>query len=360
MPNNNNGNQVTNDDAIEQLNAQQQPAPELNKYTEFKLKRSAEEIGFMPPRKEKKKEMSKGEKTFFLVIIAVLILVIAGGLYFILRKAKDKVEFTVNPKNVVITLKSKPSNNPTYYATFSGVKPENCVVNTSNIDTSKEGSYKFVIICGQNTYSGLARVEGGMVIYKEEVTLHIGDNITPDKFIVKCKYRECESEFILDDGIDINAEKEEELNIKIKTCEKGSSDKCIESDVIRLKKVPKVIVAYDCKKQTSDESTSSATIELISVQMDNVGNIAGKIHYDYSYSTTFLSSYEAKKESVAKYCAENLIENVEYDDDNNSPYLIKYSYEEIPNEYKTRQQFIDYYINKLGYNCETKEIKTSD
>ena len=360
MPNNNNGNQVTNDDAIEQLNAQQQPAPELNKYTEFKLKRSAEEIGFMPPRKEKKKEMSKGEKTFFLVIIAVLILVIAGGLYFILRKAKDKVEFTVNPKNVVITLKSKPSNNPTYYATFSGVKPENCVVNTSNIDTSKEGSYKFVIICGQNTYSGLARVEGGMVIYKEDVTLHIGDNITPDKFIVKCKYRECESEFILDEGIDINAEKEEELNIKIKTCEKGSSDKCIESDVIRLKKVPKIIEAYDCKKQIDNDEKQSATILTVSVQMDNVGNIAGKIKVDYSYSTRFLQSYEEEKKLVVDYVKRHFIENVSYDDDNNSPYLIKYSYEEIPNEYKTKQEFINYYINELGYECKTVEIKTSD
>ena len=92
MPNNDNMNSGIQE-PVEQLNSVPQPVPEPSKYVEFKLKRSAEEIGFMPPRKEKKKEMSKGEKTFFLVIIAVLILVIAGGLYFILRKIH------INPDN---------------------------------------------------------------------------------------------------------------------------------------------------------------------------------------------------------------------------------------------------------------------
>ena len=34
-------------------------------------------------------------------------------------------------------------------------------------------------------------------------------------------YKECESEFIVDEGIDINADEELEANIKLKTCEKG-------------------------------------------------------------------------------------------------------------------------------------------
>ena len=364
MPNQdnlNNGNQVENTEEIEQLSAPQQPAQETNKYTEFRLRRSAEEIGFMPPKKEKKKEMSKGEKTFFLVIITILILAIAIGLFLILRRAEEKVEYTVNPKNVVISLKTSPSKNPTFYATFSGIKSENCVVDISKIDTSKEGTYDFVITCGQKKYNGHARVEGGKVIYKDEVTLYVGESIIPEKFIVKCKYKECESEFIVDEGIDINADEELEANIKLKTCEKGSKDQCVESDTIKFKKVAKVIEEYECTKKTSDELNASAISETVTVQFNNVEKIAGKIKYEYSYQTNYPKYYDDEKERVDAIVKEKVIssDDVYYSGKTSKPYIIRYSIEEVISE-TTKKEFIDTYINKKGYECTPKEIKTSE
>jgi hypothetical protein len=364
MPNQdnmNNGSQVENAEEIEQLSTPQQPVQETNKYAEFKLRRSAEEIGFMPPKKEKKKEMSKGEKTFFLVIISVLILAIAVGLFLILRRAEEKVEYTVNPKNVVISLKTSPSKNPTFYATFSGIKSENCVVDISKIDTSKEGTYDFVITCGQNKYNGRARVEGGKVIYKEEVTLYVGESVIPEKFIVKCKYKECESEFIVDEGVDINANVELETNIKLKTCEKGSTDQCVESDTIRFKKIPKIIESYVCTKQSTDSLNDSATSEKITVQFNNVEKIAGKIKYEYAYQTNYPKYYDDEEGKVRAIVAEKVIssDDVYYSGKKSKPYVIRYTVEEVIKE-TTKKEFIDTYINKKGYECTQNEIKTSE
>ena len=358
MPNNDNMNSGIQE-PVEQLNFVPQPVPEPSKYAEFKLKRSAEEIGFMPPRKDRKKEMSKGEKTFFLVVVAVLIIIIAIGLFFILRKAKERiVEYDVNPKNVVITLKSTPSKNPTFYATFKGIKPENCIVNISKIDTSKEGVYEFVIECGsEDKYTGHARVEGGAVIYKEEVVSNLDKTITTEDFIVKCKYKECEAEFILDEGVDINAPKEEEMYVKVKTCEKGSKEKCVESDPIKLKKVAKVTESYICEKIVRSEGNKDAIIYRVSVSFNNLGRISGKLHYSYTFQTQG-NNYNDERTAALEIIKNKKIPESDYSFDSVQK-RIAYEYDIVPS-YETKQEFIDDYMNEKLYDCTPQEIKTSE
>lgn len=129
----------------------------------------------------------------------------------------------------------------------------------------------------------------------------------------------------------------------------------------KIKEDHKVVKVYNCYKTIIDEAKDSTLREEVSAYIDDIGNISGKILYKYSYHTMFSTVYDDEENRVRKIVEEKAIplDNVYYSGKDNRPYIIKYSIEEMISE-KTEKEFIENYVDKLGYECNSRIIETSE
>ncbi len=131
---------------------------------------SSSNIGTTPPIsfEPEKQPVKKTNKMVFIIIILVVLAGVGFGTFYVLNYTdllNNKVaKISIQPKNLEVNLGDELSKNNNDYATVTGTDISSCGVDTSNVDTSKVGEYKYTITCGETHREGTVTVVDNTVL----------------------------------------------------------------------------------------------------------------------------------------------------------------------------------------------------
>lgn len=264
-------------------------------------------IGNNPPisLEAEKQPKKKGNKTLFVITILVLLLAIAFGTYYVLNYTdllSKKETITITTNNLILNVGDTLSGNIDDYATIKGTSSSNCTFNISNVDTSKEGIYKFSVTCSKLTKEGnITIIDNTELEVETQTVYHVkGDTIEAKEFIKDpvdgYTYSFVEEEAV--NGI-LNGEAGS-YTVKIKVTNDSNKETTIEGKLVISKYQIKGFVSCTAKEQSVDDMVMQKTVKLAIIEDGNNG--FGSLGYDiYSFKYTKKDDYkEVKDEYLTK------------------------------------------------------------
>lgn len=134
-------------------------------------------IGTNPPisLNSEKTPKKKGNKTLFVIIVLLLLIGVGLGTYYVLNYTDllvKKSSVNISTKNMTLNVGDSISNNVNDFATITGTSSNNCILNTNNIDLTKEGTYKFTVTCSNIVKEGTVTVVDNKPINIETQTVY--------------------------------------------------------------------------------------------------------------------------------------------------------------------------------------------
>jgi hypothetical protein len=343
----------------DELNSQNSIKPEISQITELEK----EDIGVIPPKKMEKKDNSKFKKGLFIVLIIILIIGVAFGVYYYLSIANSNAK--VKPKNIVMELGSTVSTNPSFYADFNGVAPENCVMNTTQINTKQVGTYNYSITCGNKTYNGVVNVKDTIApkTNLQDVVKVVGESVEAKEFIVSCDDAStCSYEFGDLNAITSDLQTPGEYSVDIIVSDTSGNKSTVKGTLNVLSK--KITAYLSCTGEaTSLKDYAGYTYTYDTFAIDDTNTYLGIAYRIKRYSFLKTDEYTKVKtdnngkteydgtkgiinfDDTLKYLN---IENKLTNDD-----LTKEYGSEFPNNYNS----IKTYYEQKGYVCATKTEK---
>ena len=323
-------------------------------------------IGTNPPisLEKEKQPKKKGNKTLFIVVVILLLLAVALGTYYILNYTdllSKKESITINTNNLTISLGDSISNNINDYASINGTNSSNCTLDTSNVDITKAGIYKYTITCSNKTKEGSIVVVDDKPINVETKTVYVASNDTVEaKDFIKTTDDNLTYEFVNKD--EVNAILNGDLGtylVKIKAVSSSGKETEVEAKLVKLQyKIKGYLV---CK--APNQNVTNPTVDTIYrfAIVDDGNNGFGNIVLE---NNTFRYSNEDEySKIVSEYntngsvTINNVTGNTEFDDSNLTVIIsnesdgnsLKEKYG--ANNFATYSTIRNYYITNLGYEC---------
>ena len=206
----------------------------------------------------------KSNKIIFVIIILLALAAIGGGTYYVLRYTKllnfNKNNISITPNNLEIDLNgSLPSDQD--FASVTGMSIESCTIDKSNIDLTKEGTYSFVVTCGNISKKGEVKVIDNtpFEVSLKDVYTQLNSEITPQDFILNpvdsLKY-----EFVNASEVTNNLNQVGEYEIGIKVTNNNNKSKEFLSKLYVTEY--KIKGFLNCYTNSQNVSNTSATMVL--------------------------------------------------------------------------------------------------
>lgn len=149
-------------------------------------------------KKPQKEKPSLIKQILFIVLILALMGGVAYGVYYYLTLARKKNNQNTTPtfvlNDVTVNVGDKLSSSLSEYGNFTNLDITNCKLNTSEVDTSKAGTYPYYVVCSTSKYTAKVIVveseNGGNTssqnefkIKNEFIYLTKGSEINPERLI---------------------------------------------------------------------------------------------------------------------------------------------------------------------------------
>lgn len=131
-----------------------------------------------------KKKDSFIKKLLFVILIIALMGTVAYGVYYYLSMAKNKNQNNITPaftiNNITIGVGDTLPESMDDYGNFENLDISNCKLNTSNVDTSKVGTYDYFVVCGnlKNSAKVIVKDENGGEVNTNQVVLNLKNEFT--------------------------------------------------------------------------------------------------------------------------------------------------------------------------------------
>lgn len=131
-----------------------------------------------------KKKDSIIKKILFIILIIALMGGVAYGVYYYLNMAKNKNQNNTTPafvlNNITIGVGDTLPESMDDYGNFENLDISNCSLNTSDVDTSKVGTYDYFVVCGNLKYSAkvIVKEKTDEDIVTEKVVLNLKNEFT--------------------------------------------------------------------------------------------------------------------------------------------------------------------------------------
>ncbi len=282
-----------------------------------------ESVGMMPPSQNndaKKKKVMK--KIIFIFIVVALIIGLAFGVYYFLS-VSNKIKIT--PKTISIGVGDTVSDTLTDYATVNKGDPSLCSINTTDVDSSKIGTYKVIITCDKKTYESTVVVSD---LTPPEVELLpvfkvVGETVDVKDFVKECTDpSNCTTKFVNDATVE-NYLKTAGGPYKIEIEAKDSAGNTKNYTGELYVANTKIITYLNCVSETTELSNYHATKTITDVfpvgqSTDGLAylNIARRV-YKYEFSTK--EDYDnavGNKEGTVTF--DSVTGNANYDDASNT------------------------------------------
>lgn len=318
------------------------------------------QVGTTPPKKEKKApKMSKG---IFTLLIIALIAGVGYGVFFTLTKLKED-KLTVTPNNLTFNLGEELPTDLKEYATFDGINPNNCTLNVKSVDTNKEGTYQYSILCDKKTYNGQIVVEDkiGVEAVLKTAYAAVGGEINPEDFIESCNKEKCEYAFVNKESVEEFLKEEggpHEVVIKITSDSKEAE---VKGNLV-VTKEPIQFYLY-CSSPT--EQKESATYNIVDkFGLNNTGKYLGYATRNFEYTFKSEEAYKAvKEENDKKSEYDGHVGKLIFNDQEKKLTVevkligetlnLEYNQGAFPDEFKS----IETYYEGKQYSCETKRAQ---
>ncbi|MEG1363840.1 MAG: hypothetical protein RSC92_05375, partial [Clostridia bacterium] len=275
-----------------------------------------ENIGTVPPPiiNNNKKKQKPLNKILFTILIIVLICGVAYGVYYYLSLSKPKV--TVKTKPLIVNVDAKLSDNINDYVTITGANSANCVLNTSNVDTKKEGEYTYKVTCGKESFSGKIVVKDtvGPIVVLKDVYVLVNETIKPDDFISTCSEKDCVYSFVDKKLLETNLQKIGTYEIEIIVTDKKDNKTNVKGQLFVLPEKVKLVFSCLSKEEKLTTPVASKTINdrfPINDTNNYLGYATRLYKYVFADETTYKTAIGEKKETIS---FDNITGRAIYDD----------------------------------------------
>ncbi len=310
-------------------------------------------VGTEVPNQEEKKPKKGMNKIVFILLIVALLAAIAYGVYYYLSLGqKPTSKISVNPQNLEIEANSVLSSNLADYATFSGTDPKNCSLDTSNVDVTTAGNYKYTIKCGNDSFEGNIIVinNTNLTVMTKDVYTGVAtentSNITAEKFVVAdtCSGTECTYAF--DEGFDINSTVKTAgtYDVPLVITDKDQNTSKINSTLVVIEDF-KILFSYS---KTTDNMKVTDKIAI-----NNSNEFTGNAYRVYEFTFANVDDYEKAVGNREKTITYNNITGTGIYDDQNHVLTIKMDLTSdiLNNEFggtfpKAYAEISNYYLSK--------------
>lgn len=323
-------------------------------------------IGTNPPisLEKEKQPKKKGNKTLFIVIVILLLLAVALGTYYILNYTdllSKKETITINTNNLTISLGDSISNNINDYANIIGTNSSNCTLDTSNVDITKVGIYKYTITCSNKTKEGNLVVIDDKPINVETKTVYLasGDTIEAKDFIKKVD-NNLTYEFVSQDEVDaILNSGLGTYSVKIKAISSTGKETEVLGKLVKIQYRLKGYLVCKAPNQnmTNPVISSSYKFAIVDDGNNGFGNIVHVVNsFKYSNEDEY-SQIVSDYNTNGSVTINNITGDTEFDDSNLTVTIttdidsstLKERYG--ANNFSTYSTIRNYYITNLGYEC---------
>ncbi len=187
-------------------------------------------------------------KILFVLIIVLALAAVAVGVYILLHMTQPKAGVQV--KNVKIEINSKVSTDIKDYATFNGIDPSLCSLDTTEIPNELNKineDYTFKINCNETTYTGKAKVVDTTApeVKLKELTVPIDGSVKPEDFIQECvDATECSYSFKDEEKLKEQLKEAASYHVEIVVSDTSGNKKEVTATLIVSEKVFKEAELY--------------------------------------------------------------------------------------------------------------------
>ncbi len=319
-----------------------------------------EEVGKTPPPKEKKqKPMSKG---IFVLLIITLIAGVAYGVYYYLSHGNSR-DNRVKTKAVVVNLGEDLPLNLEDYAIFDGINPDNCVLDTKEVDKEKEGTYNFLIVCGNESFKGTIEIKDDLelAVTLKNVYKTKEDTISAEDFILECNKSSCTYKFENEEEVlTLLEENGGPHNVSI-IVTSGSKSKTVTGQLTVTDTPVRALLNCTSPSEAKTEiNARKVVMDSLAIGGEGENVFLGIATRSYKYTFESADEYnKIKTEYTGKTEFDEYVGEIKFNDEDMQLILtVKLTNETLDLEYgstflKKYADIRSYYENTLGYNCVT-------
>ena len=327
-------------------------------------------IGTTPPisLEPEKQPKKKTNKTWFVIIIILLLFGVGFGTYYVLNYTdllSKAPKVVITTKDLEVSKGDTLSTNINDFAEVTGTDIKNCILNTDEVDTNKEGVYSYNITCGDMYKKGNITVldNAQLTVSAKKIYKVKGDTVDVKEFINNPN-EEYTYEFVNKSEVESNLNGEYgTYPVKIKVT---SGNKILEvnAELVVLEYKIKGYLTCESKEQVlTNSSTKKVVQEKFAIQDDGnsgFGTYAEEIYIFKFVDETEYANYLATYNNEGTLKIDNVEGNVVFNDDNltitisnektNTEVISKYGENNMLNYGSIRKYFMD----TLGYECTYK------
>lgn len=270
---------------------------------------NSNQIGQTPPLSLEPEGKPKKKKGKFFVVLLVLLLLggLGFGVYYILNYTDlltQKEKVTIKTKNLQINVGESLSNNIADYASITGTDSANCYKDTTSVDVTKSGNYKFTVTCGKISKEGKVTVVDNSTLNLDTKTVYKtkGATLSASEFSTNEEYN---YEFVNSEDQNITSNEPGTYTIKLKVT-KGDKSGETDAKVVILSHELKGYVACTSDEENIDGSNNIKMnkTEKIGILEDGQNGFAGFGQEIYTFIFDDDTDY---KDYESKYKAGNTI-----------------------------------------------------
>jgi len=317
-------------------------------------------ISFEPEKQPKKKQ----NKTWFVILIIVVLFGIGFGVFALLRYTdllNPSIKVEIKTKELEVSLNEKLSSDVKDYADISGTDNKNCSVDTTKVDITKEGEYKFQVKCGEKISEGIIKVVDNEDLKVEVKPLYKvkDDTVEAKDFIVEVN-KDYNYEFVNKEEVLNNLKTIGRYTVKIKAI-KGEKTKEVDATLVVIEyKIKGYLICESNSQQLQGSSTTKVNSQKFGIYDTNENKFAGvasEINTFKFVDETEYVNYVAKYNNEGKITIDNISGTPNFDDANLTITLSnELKREDLISKYgeETINTFISiktYYEKTLGYSC---------
>ncbi len=361
--------QVNNEPAPQGVSTPQPAYTNIN--TINPIPRTDNNIGTNPPisLENDKAPKKKGNSTLFVIVIIILLLAVALGTYYVLNYTdllSKKESITVSTNNLIYNVGEKLSDNIDDYASIKGTSSNNCTFNTNNVDTSKEGIYKYTVTCSNVTKEGnITIIDNTEFFINTKTVYHVKGEAAEAKEFVKNITENVNYSFV--DENDVNSKLNGEIGkytVKIKATSDDGKEATADATLVITQYKIKGYISCTSKEQTIENYVMEKTNRFAIIEDGNNG--FGNIGFEI-YTFRFENSDDYQKivsdfNANGKITINNISGVPEFDEENNKVVIInEVESTDLYGTYgtdnlKDYSSIRTYFTQNLNYNCSYEKV----
>ena len=323
-------------------------------------------IGTPPPAnfEPDKQPKKKTHKFIFIIIVLILLAAVGFGTYYILKytnilNLNNSVK--IEPKDIEFNIGDVLSDSVQDYANITGTDIKNCSINLNEVrqNIDKEGTYKFIVECGETQATGNFVIKDNKEIEVDLLTVVKAKNETVEaKEFIKDE-EELTIEFVDESKVQEILQGENGIYDVDLTISNGSKTKDVKGQLVIIDYPVKGYLT--CSKEEDKNNYKLTTYEKFAISLDSAkvnvyGGFAQEIFSLEFNSESDYANYVATYKSSNTLTIDDMTGPVAFD---NTKKTITFTNildnEEVYNRYsqdniKTYRTIIDYFKGQK-YTC---------